>query len=62
MVCRQPDVSKHVSFKLYTHSENICFNLGDSIVKFEDSVKLLVVTIDLISIFQIYVKKKLHAS
>ena len=30
----------------HTHSENICFNLGDNIVKCEDSVKLLGVTID----------------
>ena len=30
----------------HTHSENICFNLGDDIVKCEDSVKLLGVTID----------------
>ena len=30
----------------HAHSENICFNLGDNIVKLEDSVKLLGVTID----------------
>ena len=30
-----------------THSENICFNLGENIVNCEDSVKLLGVTIDL---------------
>ena len=30
----------------HTHSENICFNLGDNIVKCEDSIKLLGVTID----------------
>ena len=30
----------------HTHSENISFNLGDTIVKSEDSVKLLGVTID----------------
>ena len=30
----------------HTHSENICFNLGDNIVKCENSVKLLGVTID----------------
>ena len=29
-----------------THSENICFNLGENIVSCEDSVKLLGVTID----------------
>ena len=29
-----------------THSENICFNLGENIVNCEDSVKLLGVTID----------------
>ena len=29
-----------------THSENICFNLGDNIAKCEDSAKLLGVTID----------------
>ena len=30
----------------HTHSENICFNLGDKVVKCEDSIKLLGVTID----------------
>ena len=30
----------------HTHSENICFNLVDNIVKCEDSVKLLGVTIN----------------
>ena len=29
-----------------THSENICFNLGENSVDCEDSVKLLGVTID----------------
>ena len=30
----------------HTHSENICFNLGDNLFKCEGSVKLLGVTID----------------
>ena len=35
----------------HTHSENICFNLGDNIVKYENSVKLLGVTIDFKLVF-----------
>ena len=30
----------------HTHSENSCLNLGDNIVRYEDSLKLLGVSID----------------
>ena len=49
----------------HTHSENICFNLGDNIVKCEDSVKLLGVTIDFKLDFDEHISnvcKNLHVS
>ena len=50
-----------VSFRLlYTHCETICFNLGDNIVKCEDSVKLLGLTIENEHISNVC--KKLHVS
>ena len=42
----KPGKFQAIAVGKHTHSETICFNLGDNIGKCEDSVKLLGVTID----------------
>ena len=41
-----PPIKTLIAVGNHTHNENISLNFGDNIAKYEDSVKLLGVTID----------------